>query len=487
MNLNPLLLFQPRALACRSCSPYLNLGLIPVIRHQPYRFPSYPSAKNSPPPDHEYDYIYGHSSVLLALRQARRKPLGLLVQRSIMEDTPKKKIKAIIQAIHKEATRAKIFPVYTDKGDLNNLSNNRPHQVPSSLDYDILLFIYVSCCAQSPPFSTQGYGSYMASNDSEQVCRFKWPSGRSPVWLALDEVQDPQVGWVHTKVDLKPIYVHSFCYPNDNPVFADIHPIHHTELLLTQSCSGIKNERRGYGSHGHLLGFEPAEILDGGLRNCLLFWGSRPMLESLTNDSRYQHISHITGNAIPRLEDHRRRHRRFHQHPGSPRLNRHTGPPAAPAPPSTAGLAARPVHCVTTSRQAACPCAGQRGNRAENKRENIVRPHRVLVSWIVGRVINDDYELRLSGEQWSCSMDIGNEQREAYGIIAPIIIQKSNLPAPLFFLRLVAQHMRHKQPVGLFGNIDRGHVARECMDMVIPRVLDMGNQTFPHVCMRVRD
>ncbi|RUS22992.1 Alpha/beta knot methyltransferase [Endogone sp. FLAS-F59071] len=143
---------------------------------------------SSPPTSHsstpEYEYIYGHSSVLLALRQARRKPLTLLMQHMVKENGNKKD-KGIIQAIRDAARYANVPIILTDKGELNNITDSRPHQ-------GVVLKATPLTPTMITHLTAYTNGSHTAEGDAGPAHRFERANGRAPVWVALDEVQDPQ-------------------------------------------------------------------------------------------------------------------------------------------------------------------------------------------------------------------------------------------------------------------------------------------------------
>ncbi|CAM9757712.1 unnamed protein product, partial [Chrysoparadoxa australica] len=140
---------------------------------------------------------YGVIPVLKAFQEVRRYSfLELFVQEGIVEKGNKKDKQAVI-AIQQLAEELGVRQTYTDKGSLNSLCRNRPHQgfvlrakplefevlprlePPSSEDLDRYSTKYLSALA---PHTDTGHGTLLSVN--AQVT--------PPVWLALDEVTDPQ-------------------------------------------------------------------------------------------------------------------------------------------------------------------------------------------------------------------------------------------------------------------------------------------------------
>lgn len=113
--------------------------------------------------DDETDYIYGVSSVLTALSVGRRKPVRLLLQDSMV--LSKRKDGALVTAAERLAAEAGVPVARVDKHRLNLITGNRPHQ-GIALQADKLRFAPLSAMPAAG-------------------------AGR-PVWLALDEVSDPQ-------------------------------------------------------------------------------------------------------------------------------------------------------------------------------------------------------------------------------------------------------------------------------------------------------
>lgn len=114
------------------------------------------------------DFIYGINPVYAALSVKTRNPMKCLyVQESA--DFSKRKDAALLQKILRMAKEHNIPSKTLNKGDLNNLSGQRPHQ-------GIIL--------QAAPLQLE----YIEQLPSAGLS----PDEVAPIWLALDEVMDPQ-------------------------------------------------------------------------------------------------------------------------------------------------------------------------------------------------------------------------------------------------------------------------------------------------------
>jgi len=111
------------------------------------------------------DYIYGVNSVLTALQVKRRKPGRLLLQDSMV--LSKRKDGALVTAVERLATEAGVPIARVDKHRLNMITGNRPHQ-GIALQASKLEFKPMQTMVPPPE------------------------GGARAVWLALDEVTDPQ-------------------------------------------------------------------------------------------------------------------------------------------------------------------------------------------------------------------------------------------------------------------------------------------------------
>ncbi|KAI8339185.1 Alpha/beta knot methyltransferase [Chlamydoabsidia padenii] len=128
------------------------------------------------------EYIYGLSSVACALYAEKRKMTTLYVQQRLASDSL-----TDITTLCQE----KGIPVKTlDKGRLNNMTMNKPHQG----------IILEATTRQTVPIkfltgpSSNDNDAYTAVPYSTKApaLTFHKPQHRSPLWIALDQVQDPQ-------------------------------------------------------------------------------------------------------------------------------------------------------------------------------------------------------------------------------------------------------------------------------------------------------
>ncbi|EME30747.1 rRNA methyltransferase 1, mitochondrial [Galdieria sulphuraria] len=114
------------------------------------------------------DFIYGVTPVYAALTVKTRNPIRCLYLQE-NADFSKRKDAALLQKIVQLAEEANIPSKTLNKGDLNNLSGQRPHQ-------GIIL--------QAAPLQLE----YIEQLPSTGLS----PDEAAPIWLALDEVMDPQ-------------------------------------------------------------------------------------------------------------------------------------------------------------------------------------------------------------------------------------------------------------------------------------------------------
>lgn len=77
----------------------------------------------------DYEYVYGISSVTAALHSKKRELKSVYIQESKEKKTTKKKDQSLLDNIMKAAEEANIRVFYKDKGQLNNISLDKPHQV----------------------------------------------------------------------------------------------------------------------------------------------------------------------------------------------------------------------------------------------------------------------------------------------------------------------------------------------------------------------
>eukprot|EP00873_Tetraselmis_striata_P029914 jgi/Tetstr1/450178/TSEL_037219.t1 len=114
------------------------------------------------------EVVYGVAPVLTALQKGRREAHGLYVQKGL--DMRKRKDGAALRLALSEAEALGIQVEYAEKHDLNMMSDNRPHQ-GLLLDCSPLEWEAMESLPPPPPVAD---------------------GAAPPLWLALDEVMDPQ-------------------------------------------------------------------------------------------------------------------------------------------------------------------------------------------------------------------------------------------------------------------------------------------------------
>ncbi|KAL0140821.1 RNA methyltransferase [Mucor lusitanicus] len=164
-----------------------------------YRKPHSSNIRSKPASSYEaasnpWDHVYGVSSVLSALRAKKRQTL---------DTTTQKKDASLISDILSLAKANNIHAVAVDKGRLNNLTDNKPHQgvvlkasPRNPIEISVLSAPTASGCYEAlPRINKRGSEQDREKNSSNTATsiQFKAPaSSRQPFWIALDEVQDPQ-------------------------------------------------------------------------------------------------------------------------------------------------------------------------------------------------------------------------------------------------------------------------------------------------------
>ncbi|CEI99891.1 Putative RNA methyltransferase, TrmH family, group 3 [Rhizopus microsporus] len=139
----------------------------------------------------ELEYVYGISSVSIALHSKKRAILDTIhVQRSNERKTTKKKDESMIGSILVTAKDLNIRIQYTDKGKLNNFTQDKPHQ-------GIVLQASPRETIEIEPLprieENKAYRVFKKNKQGQGAPIHLLPSNthRSPFWLALDEIQDP--------------------------------------------------------------------------------------------------------------------------------------------------------------------------------------------------------------------------------------------------------------------------------------------------------
>ncbi|KAI8147535.1 Alpha/beta knot methyltransferase [Fennellomyces sp. T-0311] len=122
------------------------------------------------------EHVYGLSSVSAALSAGKRKYLDkLYIQQSI----DRSRVSHILDACQQQ----KIPVSRVDKGELNNMTGNKPHQ-GVVLDGSPRMPIPLTALSEVVQGEYNGI--------SPKPVSFKAKASRPPLWIVLDEVQDPQ-------------------------------------------------------------------------------------------------------------------------------------------------------------------------------------------------------------------------------------------------------------------------------------------------------
>ncbi|KAI9487831.1 MAG: RNA methyltransferase, TrmH family, group 3 [Benjaminiella poitrasii] len=148
-----------------------------------------------------WDHVYGLSSVLSALHAKKRSILDSIFIQDSKENhtTSKKKDNSLIEEVLKLAKAANLKIVSVDKGQLNNMTDNKPHQgvvlrasPRKSIEISALSTVDGTVYKALPKINKRGSEESRLKNQNVPAIQFDKPSGRMPFWIALDEVQDPQ-------------------------------------------------------------------------------------------------------------------------------------------------------------------------------------------------------------------------------------------------------------------------------------------------------
>ncbi|GAN05412.1 RNA methyltransferase, TrmH family [Mucor ambiguus] len=174
-----------------------------------YRKPYTSSIRSKPATSYEpssspWDHVYGVSSVLSALKAKKRQALDTVyIQETDEKKTTQKKDASLISEILSIAKANNIHAIAVDKGRLNNLTDNKPHQgvvlkasPRNPVEISVLSAPDASGCYEAlPRINKRGseHDREKSSNTASVTSiQFKTPTSRMPLWIALDEVQDPQ-------------------------------------------------------------------------------------------------------------------------------------------------------------------------------------------------------------------------------------------------------------------------------------------------------
>ncbi|RKP27512.1 Alpha/beta knot methyltransferase [Syncephalis pseudoplumigaleata] len=129
----------------------------------------------------EEEIIYGHSVVLAALQGGRRDLRTLYMKDEQEKDRTLKPITDLIRATAEDLD----VPIeYADRVELNDLTANQPHQ-------GVALRVSGLEPTQLTSLTQYSGGKYYGVTPPTKLIEFT-AKERAPVWLALDQVQDPR-------------------------------------------------------------------------------------------------------------------------------------------------------------------------------------------------------------------------------------------------------------------------------------------------------
>ncbi|KAI8974292.1 RNA methyltransferase, TrmH family, group 3 [Pilobolus umbonatus] len=148
-------------------------------------------------PGEGWDYVYGISSVLSALQHNKRSVMDTVyIQTSDHKRTTEKKDIKLMEGVLQLAKDRNLRIESTDKGYLNNMTDNKPHQgvvLKASPIEPIAIesLKYTENCYEAIPKLNKRGNSETRENVFTPIT-FTKREDRMPFWIALDEVQDPQ-------------------------------------------------------------------------------------------------------------------------------------------------------------------------------------------------------------------------------------------------------------------------------------------------------
>ncbi|KAF9125690.1 hypothetical protein BGW39_007216 [Mortierella sp. 14UC] len=181
----------------------------------------------------EHDYLYSPNVVIPALRNGFRYPYKLYYSHTLIQNRKMRKDDPVADCI--ELAKQKGVPVVkTDKHQLNEMAGQRPHQ-GIILEASKLNEIMVS-----------GLGPVSAeTNDYQLISKTKGPGkefltreNEPPVWIALDEVVDPQnLGAILRTSLFLGVDGVVVCHKNSAPLSA----------VVAKASAGALEERPTYG------------------------------------------------------------------------------------------------------------------------------------------------------------------------------------------------------------------------------------------------
>ncbi|KAI8364251.1 RNA methyltransferase, TrmH family, group 3 [Blakeslea trispora] len=150
----------------------------------------------------KWEHVYGLSSVLSALQAKKRTSFETLYYHDTMNNnkvTTPKKDQSLVDTILQLSKASNVPAIRVDKGRLNNMTENKPHQgvvLKASLREPVeisgLTQFTASGTYEAMP-RVNKRGSLADRQKNEHMPNIVMEQHkRKPFWIALDEVQDPQ-------------------------------------------------------------------------------------------------------------------------------------------------------------------------------------------------------------------------------------------------------------------------------------------------------
>ncbi|ORZ01090.1 Alpha/beta knot methyltransferase [Syncephalastrum racemosum] len=173
-------IWPQQVMSTRACQKTSNM-ILPRFRQQSSRLwfsTRSPASLNEKPAS---EYLYGHSAVLAAIKAKKRRIDMLFFQKSSSSTkTTKKKDATILEDI---VQKNKLPIVYWDKGRMNNLVPDKPHQgyIMKTSPLDTIDIAYLGPVENGRYATNKPDVNFTAKNQN-----------KAPFWIALDEIQDPQ-------------------------------------------------------------------------------------------------------------------------------------------------------------------------------------------------------------------------------------------------------------------------------------------------------
>ncbi|KAF9189052.1 hypothetical protein BGZ51_000161 [Haplosporangium sp. Z 767] len=176
------------------------------------------------------DYLYSPNVVLPALKNGLRTPYTLYYSRTVIQNRKRKKDDPVADCIA-AAKKIGVKVVKTDKHQLNALSEQRPHQgvilEASQLEHKIVTALGGVSVDNQYNISGKTLETWFKSKENEP-----------PVWIALDEVVDPQnLGAILRTAMFMGVNGVVVCHKNSSPLSA----------VVAKASTGALEARPTYG------------------------------------------------------------------------------------------------------------------------------------------------------------------------------------------------------------------------------------------------